>query len=115
STSAPTYNYGGPPTTDSDAQHSRTYSYGGPAPTLAASRANEQSPSKSSIVFIRTAAPMDGVARPQPTPGNSLGQLSLLPPGTRLMARLDAAATTAVKTPVIASIEYNYERAGMIL
>ena len=39
----------------------------------------------------------------------------LLPPGTRLVARLEAAATTALKTPVVASIEYNYERDGIII
>jgi type IV secretory pathway VirB10-like protein len=39
----------------------------------------------------------------------------LLPPGTRLVARLESAATTALKTPVVASIEYNYERDGMIV
>ena len=32
-----------------------------------------------------------------------------------MVARLEAAATTAVKTPVVASIEYNYERDGIIL
>jgi len=32
-----------------------------------------------------------------------------------LIARLEAAATTAVKTPVVASIEYNYERDGIIV
>jgi hypothetical protein len=31
------------------------------------------------------------------------------------MARLEGAATTAVKTPVVASIEYNYERNGLII
>jgi len=40
---------------------------------------------------------------------------SLLPPGTRLVARLEAAATSAVKTPVIASVEYNSERDGIIV
>jgi hypothetical protein len=40
---------------------------------------------------------------------------SLLPPGTRLVARLETAATTGLKTPVVASIEYNYERDGMIM
>jgi hypothetical protein len=42
-------------------------------------------------------------------------QTSLLPPGTRLIARLEAAATTAVKMPVVASIEYNYEHDGLIV
>jgi hypothetical protein len=32
-----------------------------------------------------------------------------------LVARLEAAATTAVKTPVVASIEYNYERDGSVI
>jgi hypothetical protein len=31
------------------------------------------------------------------------------------VARLESAATNAVKTPVVASIEYNYERAGIIV
>ena len=37
------------------------------------------------------------------------------PNGSRLVARLQAAVSTAVKTPVVASIEYNYERDGEIL
>jgi hypothetical protein len=32
-----------------------------------------------------------------------------------LVARLESTATTAVKTPVIASIEYNYEREGTVI
>jgi hypothetical protein len=44
-----------------------------------------------------------------------LNETSLLEPGTRLVARLEAAATTAVKAPVVASIEYNYERDGMVI
>ena len=35
-----------------------------------------------------------------------------LPPGTRLVARLEAPASTAVKQPAIAVVEYNYERDG---
>lgn len=42
-------------------------------------------------------------------------ELSLgLAPGTRLRARLEAAVSTAVQTPVVAVIEYNYERDGAI-
>src|SRR5262249_38091466 len=37
------------------------------------------------------------------------------PAGTRLFARRKPAATTAVKPPVVASVEYNYERDGVIL
>jgi Bacterial conjugation TrbI-like protein len=38
-----------------------------------------------------------------------------LPTGTRLRARLESAASTAVRTPVLAVIEYNYERDGEII
>ena len=37
------------------------------------------------------------------------------PAGTRLMARLESAVSTAVKEPVVAVIEYNYERDGEIV
>lgn len=38
-----------------------------------------------------------------------------LPEGTRLRARLDSAASTAVRTPILAVIEYNYEHDGEII
>jgi hypothetical protein len=38
-----------------------------------------------------------------------------LPTGSRLRARLESAASTAVRTPVLAVIEYNYEREGEII
>ena len=40
---------------------------------------------------------------------------ALLPNGSRLVARLQSAVSTAVKTPVVAAIEYNYERDGEII
>ena len=40
---------------------------------------------------------------------------SLLPTGSRLVARLQTAVSSAVKTPLIAVIEYNYERDGEIV
>ncbi len=40
---------------------------------------------------------------------------SLLPAGTRLVARLESPASTAVAAPVIAAIEYNYEQDGEIV
>ena len=42
-------------------------------------------------------------------------QSSPLPAGTRLVARLQTPVSTAVKTPVVAAIEYNYERDGEIV
>jgi hypothetical protein len=41
--------------------------------------------------------------------------IALLPNGTRLVARLQSTVSTAVKTPVVAAIEYNYERDGEII
>jgi hypothetical protein len=40
---------------------------------------------------------------------------SLLPPGSRLIARLESAVTTALNAPVVAAIEYNYERGGVVV
>jgi hypothetical protein len=37
-----------------------------------------------------------------------------VPPGTRLRARLESAINTAVRMPVVAVIEYNYEQSGEI-
>jgi len=74
---------------------------------------------KSSLVFVRTAAdtarpgnigysPMESAEPRKPN-------RSLLPTGTRLVARLQTPVSTAVKAPVIAAIEYNYERNGRIV
>jgi len=38
-----------------------------------------------------------------------------LPPGTRLVARLETPVSTAVRAPVVAAIEYNYEHDGEIV
>jgi hypothetical protein len=38
-----------------------------------------------------------------------------LPPGTRLVARLQSVVNSAIKTPVVAAIEYNYEKDGQII
>jgi len=76
---------------------------------------------KSSLVFVRnntTAAVTNAtlssgavqqsiIERKRPT--------ALLPTGSRLVARLQTAVSSAVKTPVIAAIEYNYERNGEIV
>lgn len=38
-----------------------------------------------------------------------------LPVGTKLLARLQSVASSAVKAPVVAAIEYNYEKEGQIV
>lgn len=42
-------------------------------------------------------------------------EFAALPAGTRLVARLETPVSSAVKTPVVAAIEYNYERDGEIV
>jgi hypothetical protein len=70
---------------------------------------------KPSLVFVRGAD--TGVAGGAPMRSAVLEQsdfVTLLPPGTRLVARLESAVSTGVKEPVVAVIEYNFEREGEI-
>jgi len=76
---------------------------------------------KSSLVFVRntTTAPVVN-AGPSSAPTQQVfierkGRSALLPVGSRLVARLQTAISSAVKTPAIAVIEYNYERDGEIV
>ena len=112
-TGTPTYSYGGPPT--GAAELSRTYAYGGAGPIAAESRLDAPTLPKSSIVFMRSTDSTTPAVVTRSTVTSASEQTSLLPPGTRLAARLEAAATTALKMPAVASIEYNYERDGMIV
>ena len=71
---------------------------------------------QASLVYVRKGAISQGGVTSQnvmvePEPVIGLG----LPTGTRLRARLESAVSTAVRTPVLAVIEYNYERAGEII
>lgn len=77
------------------------------------SKAEREALEKSSVTYVRTAlASQDG----SPKLANSEPMIELgLPTGSRLRARLESAASTAVRTPVLAVIEYNYEREGEII
>lgn len=69
---------------------------------------------KASLVFVRSSSS----TKPQETQAHDTGEVDVglgLPTGTRLRAHLTSAVSTAVKTPVIAVIEYNYEQDGEIL
>jgi hypothetical protein len=71
---------------------------------------------KPSLVFVRGAE--TGVAGGAPMRSAVLEQsdfVAMLPPGTRLVARLESAVSTGVKEPVVAVIEYNFEREGEIV
>jgi hypothetical protein len=113
STGTRTNGYGGPP--PGGAEPSRTYAYGGGSPIAAESRLDAPTSPKSSIVFMRSPDSTTPAVATRSTVTSASEQTSLLPPGTRLAARLEAAATTALKMPAVASIEYNYERDGMIV
>lgn len=85
---------------------------------LAGTKTNESDElRKPSLVFVRAAesSPVRVPAAPPTVAQEQAAVLDILPPGTRLVARLESAVSTAVKEPVIAVIEYNYERDGEII
>jgi hypothetical protein len=75
-----------------------------------------ESTEKSSLVYVRSASAPQVTARKEEISGIPVLDVGLgLATGTRLRARLESAASTAVRTPVLAVIEYNYERDGEII
>ncbi|HZQ17877.1 MAG TPA: TrbI/VirB10 family protein [Terriglobales bacterium] len=70
---------------------------------------------KSSIVFVRNGTDSEGQSRREEAASVFVPVGLGLPVGTRLRARLESSATTALRTPVLAVIEYNYERDGRIV
>jgi type F conjugative transfer system protein TrbI len=91
----------------------------GMAPSVASETAQNKSEhealEKSSLIFVRNVSGAQSPAqRHEDT--TALTEYALgLPTGTRLRARLESSASTAVRTPVLAVIEYNYERDGEII
>jgi type IV secretory pathway VirB10-like protein len=67
---------------------------------------------KSSLVFVRATE-----AKPMMKPNFAEDSDEVLPlaAGTRLVARLQTPVSSAVPTPVVAVVEYNYERNGQIV
>ena len=119
-----------PPVNDPalDAYRRQNYSYTppAPAPTPAPVPAKETATDsdgwkKSSLVFVRntaTAPVVNAGLSSAPTQQAFIERKktsALLPAGSRLVARLQTAVSSAVKTPAIAVIEYNYERDGEIV
>ena len=78
-------------------------------------KAEREAMEKSSLIYVRNVSASSASAQPReindPAPELGLG----LATGTRLRARLESAASTAVRTPILAVIEYNYEREGEII
>jgi len=68
---------------------------------------------KASLVFVKNNNLAQG-SKPESDP--AVPDLGIgFSPGTKLRARLQAAVSTAVETPVVAVIEYNYEQGGEIV
>jgi hypothetical protein len=87
---------------------------GAEAPDLG--KAEREAMEKSSLIYVRNASARSVSAQPREIFSNPAAELGLgLATGTRLRARLESAASTAVRTPVLAVIEYNYERDGEII
>jgi hypothetical protein len=77
------------------------------------SKAEKEALERSSVVFVRNVSTSQ---RGSPALSNVEPAIDLgLPMGARLRARLESAASTAVRTPVLAVIDYNYEREGEIV
>jgi len=78
-------------------------------------KAEREAMEKSSLVYVRSASASSASAQAREI-NDPAAELGLgLATGTRLRARLESAASTAVRTPVLAVIEYNYERDGEII
>ncbi len=88
---------------------------GAAAETPDLGKAEREAMEKSSLIYVRNVSANSARAQAReindPAPELGLG----LATGTRLRARLESAASTAVRTPVLAVIEYNYERDGEII
>lgn len=72
---------------------------------------------KPSLVFVRNAqsSSVSSGAKPAPAELQDRPIITELAPGTRLIARLQSTVSSAIATPVVAAIEYNYERDGEIV
>jgi hypothetical protein len=70
---------------------------------------------KSSLVYVRNISAPQGNSRGEEVSANPTEIGLGLATGTRLRARLESAVSSAVRTPVLAAIEYNYERDGEII
>ena len=90
-----------------------------PAPAPTALLPQQEKLDKASLVFVRASTGARestlSVGSSQPAVLERNPQFNALPAGTRLVARLETPVSTAVKAPVVAAIEYNYERDGEIV
>jgi hypothetical protein len=76
-------------------------------------KAEREAMEKSSLIYVRSVSSSSAQAREI---NNSAPEMGFgLSTGTRLRSHLESAVSTAVRAPVLAVIEYNYERGGEII
>jgi hypothetical protein len=89
------------------------YEVGSSSAAPDASKTEPESGEKSSLIYVRKVPPSP--AGPETADEGAASMRLGLATGTRLRAHLESAASTAVQTPVLAVIEYNYEQGGEII
>ena len=89
------------------------YQSGSSSETSDVGKAEREAMEEPSLMYVRklSVSPAGLQTVNDPAPQMGLG----LATGTRLRARLESAANTTVRAPVLAVIEYNYERDGEII
>jgi hypothetical protein len=87
------------------------------APSSSSMQSESDDLRKPSLVFVRSDQSNTANSSPRPVPATveETPTTLNLPAGTRLVARLQSVVSSAIKTPVVAAIEYNYERDGEIV
>lgn len=86
-----------------------------PASDATQTRSEHDALDKASLIFVRN---NNTSTEPNQRPQDVAVPFDFgigLAPGMRLRARLESAVNTAVRTPVVAAIEYNYEQNGEIV
>jgi len=86
-----------------------------PTIPVAARPVVSESLAKSSFAFVRTNVPMPTSMSSAFASPPVMGVTVRLPNGSALTARLQNQVSSAVKAPVVAVIEYNYENAGELI
>jgi hypothetical protein len=88
-----------------------------PIPSNSSAQSASDDLRKPSLVFVRSvhSNPASVGARVSTTALEENPVMPDLPAGTKLVARLQSVVNSAIKTPVVAAIEYNYEKDGQII
>src|SRR5467141_737429 len=88
-----------------------------PAPSNSSVQSASDDLHKPSLVFVRNVQsnPASVGARVATTALEENPVMLDLPAGTKLVARLQSVVNSAIRTPVVAAIEYNYEKDGQIV